>query len=443
MRTPPVRRTLRTLRRASTMPLTPTHQRAHASTATSNRSRSVSRSCAAIGANRTFSSPRRAASLLASSIAARSGSIARTVRADAAYPSASRPVPVPTSSTRAPRVRRSRPRSRSSRAASGRRVVADGVRSASRSATVLGRQHRAAARGQATQARRIHERDTHVVRRLAADVPPDDLEVRAEELVEHRVLGARVAARVPPEPVAAFRDEQRLSHARWHLADAAPLPLREAARALERAPGTRVRGLTDPHAVVRVDPRPRVQRRELDLRRVLIEEVAHAHGLEAVVRLERPIEAAKEVVPVVRVALPRVLTVEDDRGEPRATVLGQPLARALELPQEVADRVVRAHLPVGEADAIRQHVVAEDDRAAVAQLVRTVEMPRLEERADLVAVEVDTDRARQDALVRREPLEARGGDRVGHLRRDRSLRGPHAARARAEGTAVRRDGLLE
>src|SRR5437867_9314583 len=105
---------------------------------------------------------------------------------------------------------------------------------------------------------RIHERASDVVGRLGAREPPHDLEIRAEELVKDPVFRRRVAARVPPEPVAAFGDHQRLPDALGHEAERAPLLLREAARALERAPGANVRRLADPDAEIRFDPRPGV-----------------------------------------------------------------------------------------------------------------------------------------------------------------------------------------
>src|SRR5258708_27138808 len=120
---------------------------------------------------------------------------------------------------------------------------------------VLPGQHRAAVAGHRRGARGVDDRLLELLRRLRAGEPPDDLAVRAEELVEDAVLRARVAARVPPEPVAALRDHERLPHADRHLPQRAPLLLRAAPGALEGMPGALVRGLAGPDLEVAIDPR--------------------------------------------------------------------------------------------------------------------------------------------------------------------------------------------
>src|SRR5206468_7341261 len=148
-------------------------------------------------------------------------------------------------------------------------------------------------------------------------------------------------------------------------------------------------------------------------------------------------------VPVVRVRLPGVLAIEDDRREVRTAVFGQALASAFKLPDHVADRIVRRHISVQKADAVRDLAVAEDRGATARYSVRPVEELRLEQTTDVVALELDADRARQHALVRREPLEARLEDRARGFRRDRALRRPRTARLLAEGALVRCDRLLD
>src|SRR5437870_9856084 len=106
---------------------------------------------------------------------------------------------------------------------------------------------------------RIHERASDVVGRLRAREPPHDLEIRAEELVKDPVFRRRVAARVPPEPVAAFGDHQRLPDALGHVSEGAPLLLCESAGALERAPRPRGGGVAAPPPPTRLRPRPRVE----------------------------------------------------------------------------------------------------------------------------------------------------------------------------------------
>ena len=97
---------------------------------------------------------------------------------------------------------------------------------------------------------------------------------------------------------------------------------------------------------------------------------------------------------------------------------------------------MRRHVPVEEADAVRDLAVAEDRGATTRDAIRPIEQLRLEEPADLVALELDADRAREHALVRREPIETGLEDRARGLGRDRPLRRPHAARFLAEGALV-------
>src|SRR5207302_7122409 len=62
---------------------------------------------------------------------------------------------------------------------------------------------------------------------------------------------------------------------------------------------------------------------------------------------------------------------------------------------------------------------------------------------DLVALQLDIDRAREHSFVRGEPGKTRLRDRVRRLRRDRPLRRPHAFGLHTEGPFVRRDGFFE
>src|SRR5207237_7421950 len=142
---------------------------------------------------------------------------------------------------------------------------------------------------------RIHERAADVVGWLGAREPPHGLEVREEERVEDRVLGRRVAARVAPEPVAAGGHHERLPDALRHVPERAPLLLREAAGALERAPCAGVSGLAAPDAQARLDPRTGVKPGGLDGRRRLLEEVGDAPRFESVVGLALPVERAAEI----------------------------------------------------------------------------------------------------------------------------------------------------
>ena len=133
-----------------------------------------------------------------------------------------------------------------------------------------------------------------------------------------------------------------------------------------------MRGLAAPDAQARLDPRARVEPRKLDGRRRLFEKIRDAHRLKAIVGLELAVEASEEVVPVVRVLLPRVLTVEDDRREVGPALIRKPIARTLELRDHVGDRVLGFHVAVEEADAVGQLAVAKDHRRPVREAVRPV-----------------------------------------------------------------------
>ena len=186
-----------------------------------------------------------------------------------------------------------------------------------------------------------------------------------------------------------------------------------------------------------------MQPRELDRGGIRGEEVRDAHRLEAFVGLQPAVQGAQEVVPVVRVLLPGVLAVEDDRCEVGAAVVRQPIACALELGDHVADRVLRTHVAVHETDPVAQLAVAEDRRRTVGEAVRPIEQRGLDERTDLVALELHVDGSSEHALVGREPVEARLAHDVGGLRRYGALGRPDTARLLPERALVRGDRLLQ
>src|SRR5438552_16257717 len=183
--------------------------------------------------------------------------------------------------------------------------------------------------------------------------------------------------------------------------------------------------LTAPDPKARLDPRPGVKPRKLDRGRRALEEVGDAHGVEAIVRLELAVQRAQEVVAVVWVLLPGVLAVEDDRREVRSALVRQPIARALELRDHVADRVLWFHVAIDEADPVRELSVAEDHRGAVREAIRPVQESRLEQRADVIAPKLDNHRAREHTLAGGEPPEAGLADRIRRLGRHRTFRRPN------------------
>src|SRR5207248_35052 len=111
------------------------------------------------------------------------------------------------------------------------------------------------------------------------------------------------------------------------------------ARAAEQVPGAVLHRVADPDVEVGVDPRSRMQLREVAARGVRVEEGADrggdAAGAAARERLE---ERAQERLARVAVVLPRVLPVEDD-GDER---LGDPgrarlLARVARAGEQIVD----------------------------------------------------------------------------------------------------------
>src|SRR2546423_562109 len=192
------------------------HQRDHEKIAVSKRSAPTSRSWPVETLNRALRTPCRRARRVAAPMPTGSGSSPTTERAIGAMSQTSRPSPVPTSSTSLPRKYGAAWRRRSSRSSPGRTALGQPISPTSpRSAISLARarEHRAGVAADGGGPRRVEQRLLQLVRRLRAGVPPDHLAVRAEELVEYAVLGARVAARVPPEPVAALGHHERLPHA--------------------------------------------------------------------------------------------------------------------------------------------------------------------------------------------------------------------------------------
>src|SRR5258706_1953548 len=247
------------------------HQRDHEKMAVSNCSGPTARSWPLDTLKRTLSRRRRRASRRASRIPCGSGSRPTTVCAVLAMTQARRPFPVPMSRTSFPAKNLPARSCRSSTPSAGRTRLAHPTRPTSPTGSaislVLAGQHRAALARDRGGARRVEDRLLQLLRRLRAGEPPDHLAVRAEQLVEHAVLGARVAARVPPEPVAALGDHERLPHAHRHLPERAPLLLREASRALEEGPRALVRGLPGPDLEVATDPRAGVEGRQRGDRR--------------------------------------------------------------------------------------------------------------------------------------------------------------------------------
>ena len=92
--------------------------------------------------------------------------------------------------------------------------------------------------------------------------------------------------------------------------------------------------------------------RQLDRRGCPLEELRDADRLESFVRLQPSVQRAQKVIAIVGVLLPRVLAVEDDRGEVRPALVRKALPRAFELGDHVADGILRLHVAVDEADAI-------------------------------------------------------------------------------------------
>ena len=161
--------------------------------------------------------------------------------------------------------------------------------------------------------------------------------------------------------------------------------------------------------------------------------------LDARAPLEGAVEPVEEVPTALRVVLPGVLAVEDD-ADGRAAVepLRAPrLADPLHAPHEVLDRLRGRDALVGEADHVGERTVAEEHGELAPDPRR--DAPRPVDRRE--ARRVRAEGAEQHTLVARRPGDALGGEHLGGLGRDRSLRRPHPRRRAAEAARVRRDRL--
>src|SRR5262249_45914660 len=178
------------------------------------------------------------------------------------------------------------------------------------------------------------------------------------------------------------------------------------------------------------------QRRGLDAAR---EHLGERGQLEARVLRELRVERLEEVVAVERVVLPGIFAVV---GDEHGVVAGRRVAvgELYELAREVRGGVIAVPGGVGEADEIRERVVAEEAaHAGAAQAVGTVVGEWILGGARVGEYEAAAQhrgaaRAPAKAALGREQLEGAG--------RDRPLRGPAAGRAHAEGAREHADALL-
>ena len=266
-------------------------------------------------------------------------------------------------------------------------------------------------------------------------------QVPPEQIVELQVVRRRMVVAVPPEPVAAFGDQHLFARPRDGGGVHAGGRVQRLARVGQLAPRALIVGVAE--------SRCRSSRRSTTRERCpaaparVPARLPHRDGPELGVRGQAAIERAQERAAAAFEVLPGVLAVEDDRDErlsPAGAVAVAPAG--LDEPRhEVVGRRFGRPAGVGEADEIRQHVIAErarDPRAAGPHAGRRVEALGLLDVSVAVARERHAERARENQLVGRHPREARRGDERHHRVRHGAFRRPQPHRPAAEQPLVAR-----
>ena len=207
-------------------------------------------------------------------------------------------------------------------------------------------------------------------------------QVAAIQRVEVLVVGRMMLRAVPPVPVAALGDQQFFPR---QLSLRLRNPMRVAvvvvARLGQQVPRPVVLGSANPHVEVGVDPRAghqALQSAEV-LGIVPLDGFADGDGLDLRIALQPIVEAAQEFASRLRVVLPRILAVEDDRHDRIAPCIQNRLRRILNVVDEVIGGVLRRHARVHEAHIVRDAMVAKDQvhlGAALFVAVDVVELVR-------------------------------------------------------------------
>ncbi len=178
---------------------------------------------------------------------------------------------------------------------------------------------------------------------------------------------------------------------------------------------------------------------------MLAEKLTDLDRADPTVADHRLIDRANERHATVRVILPAVFAVQDDRYQGRRVLPARVADRV-----QLTDEIVGRHRPrtslVMKPDLVRHRMVTEDDRQLVIRftdLPGAIEQFRVTHVTSAVATNLAIGRATQDLLIGRDPLDALRRQERDHRLRDRPLTRPHAARALTKVLGVTFDGAAD
>ncbi len=237
----------------------------------------------------------------------------------------------------------------------------------------------------------------------------DAPQVGPEQLVEIAVVRRGMVVAVPPAPVAPLGRvdrppglfPRRGSQARFRLA-----LHQNVARRGEPLPCEIVLLVPDPDLEVVVDPRSREDRREGFGGRVLSQIIRYGRRDDPVFPFESAVQRPEEWNAVLRIELPGVLPVEDDRNDRRADPAGARGPDGPEAGDEIVGRFLGRPSGVREPDQVGENVVPEDHGDSGRTLdgpVRAVEALGRAHETVPVPLDRKAERTRKDLLVRRHP----------------------------------------
>ena len=240
-------------------------------------------------------------------------------------------------------------------------------------------------------------------------------EMEPEEIVEILVVRRAEVLAVPPEPVAPFGYVELLP---GQVTRMPALRLQVPAGPGEHLPGLPVLLVADPDRKIVVDPRSGVEAGEAPRGRGALEGVAEPGGPDPGRCAQLAIECPEKPLAPVRVILPGVLPVENDRDKGFEIVGPGAPCYVPEVLHEVLSTLLGRVAGVHKPDAVRQGPVAEEHgqlRAGVLHEVGPVEghpgtgLPEA---------------GKEDVLVRGDPAYAPGGKDFQHLGAHRAFRWP-------------------
>ena len=260
-------------------------------------------------------------------------------------------------------------------------------------------------------------------------------EVAAEEIVEFCVMVRRMVVAVPPEPVAAFGDQQLLpgqGATCWRKRSA--VRIEGASRGGELLPGAMIVPMSRPDVKVGVDPG--TGEHGLQSAGVAAHGLRHRHSLDVQGRLEFAVQSPQKRPAAAWVMFPGILAIEDD-GNGRVLAVAASAARRETMSgisnagQEVMRGRFRLPGLINKPNPIRQLMIAEHaayGSSVASDLVRAVQG---------VGGNGALNGSREDVLIRGGPCEPLLMQKPNDLVGDRSLGRPDALGVAAENLAVK------